>query len=190
MCSDFSRRSFHLFSGLMSCLFIVLGFCTPAQAYQVAQNSRISSIECAANTKPLPVNNQAVLAWKASSPNQFRDRAHIEGVLVQTYADHSGHHHYKVQIGQSNSETVEVIYNESFGQVPAANPGAHFEACGDYITSILPAGGYPASPDGAIIHWVHLSPKPNSHESGFMIIDGKLYGMQNENGSQNRHRKF
>ena len=151
----------------------LLGLSSSALAQQ-------KQIECAAHNRPLPINNQAVLAWKASSRNEFKDRAHIEGLLLKNYADHSGHHHYQIQIGDLNTETVEVIYNESFGNIPQLQAGAKFEVCGDYITSNAPAGGYPASPDGAIIHWVHLSPNLKSHESGFVRINSEYYGLQNQ----------
>jgi len=39
------------------------------------------------------------------------------------------------------------------------------EACGEFIKSTAPAGGYPASPLGA-----------DAHASGYLVIDGQLCG--------------
>ena len=71
--------------------------------------------------------------------------------------------------------TVEVIYNEAFGQMPTLNPGAIIEACGDFITAKSQSGPYPASPDGAIVHWVHKAPNAR-HESGYVVVDGVVCG--------------
>ena len=128
----------------------------------------------------LGMNNNAVLGWKTSTKNQYHSRGHVQGTLVKVYPDHSGHHHYEVQIGANRNDTIEVIYNEQFGAVPQINPGTQMEACGDYITSNAPTGQYPASPDGAIIHWVHQSPNPRSHDSGYIVANGVVYG---QNGS-------
>jgi hypothetical protein len=79
-----------------------------------------------------------------------------------------------------------VIYNEQFGAVPATRAGDQFEACGDYITSNAPSGQYPASPDGAIVHWIHQSPNPKSHDSGYLIVNGVVCG-QNAAGAGPKH---
>ncbi len=131
---------------------------------------------CLSGGQELLVNNAAVIEWKNTSKNQYRNRAHIQGTLVKAFPDHSGHHHYEVQIGGNPSDLIEVIYNEKFGPVPKASAGAHFEACGDYITSNKAAGHFPASPDGAIVHWVHESPNPKSHDSGFIVVNGVVCG--------------
>ena len=141
---------------------------------------------CLANGRELLVNNEAVLNWKTNSKNQYRNRAHILGTLVRDLPDHTGHHHYEVQIGGNPNDLIEIIYNENFGPVPKANPGAPFEACGDYITSNAPTGRYPASPDGAIIHWVHQSPNPRNHDSGFIVVNGVVCG-QGGSSSKPKH---
>ena len=128
-----------------------------------------------AKGKILPVNNAQVIGWKATSKNQYHDRGHIKGELVKAYSDATHHHHWKVQIGDTATETIEVVYNEEFGGVPQVEPGSSIEACGDYITSNKKSGPYPASPDGAIVHWVHMSTNSN-HPSGFMVVDGTLCG--------------
>lgn len=131
--------------------------------------------DCMNRGQVLPVNNDQVLQWKESTANQYHNRGHIQGRLVQAYPDHSGHHHLEVQIGAASSETIEVIYNEDFGPIPTTQPGDQIEACGDYITSNAQSGPYPASPDGAIIHWVHRSPTRN-HDDGYVVVNGTLCG--------------
>lgn len=87
-----------------------------------------------------------------------------------------------MQIGQNSYDTIEVIYNEMFGKVPSMQIGAQVEACGDYITAKAINGKYRASPDGAILHWVHESTRPGSHASGYMMIDGVVYGDRDGDG--------
>ena len=142
----------------------------------VSASSYAQQVNCLAGGQALNVNNANVLQWKSSTHNQYRNRAHINGTLIKSYPDHSGHDHFEVQIGDQSKDTVEVIYNEEFGAIPDIPQGATFEACGDYITANSQAGGYPPSPDGAIVHWVHQSPNPGRHDSGFLIINGQLYG--------------
>lgn len=125
----------------------------------------------------LPVNNEQVLNWKARTPNQFHSRGHIKGRLTKTYSDATNHHHWKVQIGEKTSDTIEVVYNEDFGKVTRFSVGSEVEACGDYITANKKSNGYPASPDGAIIHWIHMSPNP-THLPGYLVVDGSLHGQE------------
>ena len=143
--------------------------------------AQAEQVECLSGGQSLGVNNNSVLNWKVSTNNQYRNRAHIVGTLLKQYPDKNGHDHFEIQIGAQAQQTIEVIYNEDFGTIPQVQPGAKFEACGDYITSNAQSGAYPASPDGAIVHWVHLSPELGRHDSGFLIINGELYG-QNANG--------
>ena len=141
---------------------------------------------CLSGGQELLVNNTSVIQWKNNTQNQYRNRAHIQGTLVKVFPDHSGHHHYEIQIGKNQTDLIEVIYNEQFGPVPSLSLGAQMEACGDYITSNAPAGHFPASPDGAIIHWVHRSPNPNSHDSGFIIANGIVYGQSSSGAGPKR----
>jgi hypothetical protein len=117
--------------------------------------------------------NDQVLKWKVSTANAFLARARIQGTVDQVFPDHSGHRHFSLKIGPQTNDHIEVIYNLSFGQLPTPTIGMTAEACGDYITSIAQTGGYPASPDGAIIHWVHRS--PSGHEPGYVILNGLKY---------------
>ncbi|MGZ3697557.1 MAG: hypothetical protein ACXWPM_09985 [Bdellovibrionota bacterium] len=128
----------------------------------------------------LPVNNSQVLHWKRTTPNQYHDRAHVQGPVVQDYDDRNGHTHFEIKIGNGPDDTIEVIYNTEFGAMPHPAQGTMVEACGDYITSNAQSGPNPASPDGAIVHWVHQSPTPQNHPSGFVMLNGSLYGQDAE----------
>jgi hypothetical protein len=78
-------------------------------------------------------------------------------------------------LGPAPDDTIELVYNDSFGELPELRLGMDVEACGDYITSYAPSGPYPASPDGALVHWVHHNPH-GSHPDGYVVIDGKVFG--------------
>jgi hypothetical protein len=133
--------------------------------------------DCLSHGQVISIDNAKVLNWKSNTKNQYHDRGHVIGNLLYIYPDHSGHYHFQVQIGENNKDTIEVIYNENFGKIQKPELGSRFEACGDYITSNAPGAGQPASPDGAIIHWVHKSPNTKSHDSGYVVINGVLYGL-------------
>lgn len=146
-----------------------------------------ASPECLdSNGNEVQAGDDQVLQWESSTPNQFQARAHVSGPIVEIYPDHSGHAHFAIQIGSSSNDRLEVIYNLDFG---SANPsmGDDVEACGDYITSTAQSGPYPASPDGAIIHWVHSSPNPQKHPSGFLMINGQQYGNDIGNAGPKRY---
>lgn len=147
-------------------------------SFSISSSEFPSEMTCFTNKQVLEINNSEVLNWKSKTQNQYQNRGHIKGVLLYTYPDKNGHDHYQVQIGDNNSDTIEVIYNQSFGAIPEVSNGATFEACGDYITSNRETQRYPASPDGAILHWVHKSLKEKSHDSGFLIINGIVYGLK------------
>lgn len=131
--------------------------------------------DCMTRGRTLAIDNSQVLDWKKTTANQFHSRGHIQGLLVQALPDHSGHHHLSVQIGPDSNDTIEVIYNEAFGPMPNYHVGSTIEACGDYITSNQPTPRYPASPDGAVIHWVHAATN-GGHDSGYVVVDGVLCG--------------
>ncbi len=137
---------------------------------------------CTSHGQPLPVNNAQVIQWKFSTPNQFLARGHIQGILTHMYPDHSGHTHMEVMLDNIPGHGIEVVYNQSFGALPQLTPGMHIEACGDYITSNAPTSKYPASPDGAILHWVHRSPSAG-HDSGYVAVNGVPYGGGNGSGA-------
>ncbi len=138
--------------------------------------------ECLDNRgQPLQFNNAQVLEWKKSTPNLWRDRGFIRGTIANVNVVNNTHLHLEVYIGSDGSEPgrdseIEVIYNQDFGEAPwHPRIGATVIACGDYITS-TEAARYPASPDGAILHWVHRS-NNSHHPNGFFMIDDQMYGM-------------
>jgi hypothetical protein len=141
---------------------------------------------CQDQGRALDVNNDQVIQWKTRTANQYTDRAHIKGRVVRDYGIKSNHQHFQIEIQgveQSLGTTIEVIYNESreFGFIEKPKKGMEVEVCGEYITSNAPSGPYPASPDGALVHWVHKASKGSSHDEGFVILDGVLYGYGKSN---------
>lgn len=140
----------------------------------------VSTPDCIDGGAPLAVNNDTILNWKQTTANQFKARGHILGSLQKIYPDHTGHTHFEVKIGAGNKDTIEVIYNEEFGRMPDLVIGMKVEACGDYITSNKPGRSYPASPDGAILHWVHKA-MGGSHPGGYVTLNGVVYGQQDAN---------
>ena len=134
------------------------------------------SPDCLDQGKPISIDDQQVLTWKTTTANQFLARGHVLGKIKALYPDHSGHNHFAIQIGPLETDLLEVVYNISFASLPQLSEGMTVEACGDYITSNAPAAGYPASPDGAIIHWLHRNPSGHGHDAGFVAIDGIVYG--------------
>jgi hypothetical protein len=152
-----------------------------------AQAETTAAPECLAYGRALPVNNSQVLHWKRTTKNQFRERGNIQGTVTEILADRNGHAHFVIQIGKQKEDTIEVIYNEDFGKMPTPKIGAQVQACGDYITSTAQSGPYPASPAGAIIHWVHMNPSGRGHDAGFTMVDGVLYGMDAEHAGPRRN---
>jgi hypothetical protein len=144
---------------------------------------------CKAYNRDLPINNDQVLHWKRTTKNQFQERGHVKGPVVDTFTDKNRHEHFEIKLGKKDDDTLEVIYNQEFGALPTIQLGMEVEACGDYITSTAQAGPYPPSPSGAIIHWVHFSPKPARHPHGYLVIDGKLYGMETDKAGPKPPRK-
>jgi len=125
-----------------------------------------------ATGQPLPVNNAQVLFWEANTSNQYLDRGHVLGFVGANYGDRNGHIHF--QIVMQGAGTIEAVYNNEFGALPQIKKGMAVEACGDYITSNAPTGSYQASPDGAIIHWIHRS--NGNHLSGYLRLDNQIFG--------------
>ena len=104
-------------------------------------------------------------------------------------SDKNGHKHFEISLDGRTESQLEIVYNLAFGALPDSASRHGCEGCGDYITSTAPAGPYPASPDGAILHWVHggggdHTPHGNDavsqihrHDSGFLVINDKVYGL-------------
>ncbi len=140
---------------------------------------------CLDSKRELSVDNEAVLKLKETAPLGVPIRAFISGTVTRVFdrtvskKTKNSHARFEMQIGDESSEVIEVIYNLSFGEMPAAPVGAEVSACGDFINSHSPNNGYQASPSGAIIHWVHKS-NSDRHENGFVAINNVLYGFHGE----------
>lgn len=138
-----------------------------------------ASPQCFDHKKELSVNNAQVLDWKARSKNGYKARGHVLGRAVRRYAGKRGHEHFAILIGKNATDTIEIVYNKKFGKMPQLRMGSVVEACGDYITSNKQSGPFPASPDGAILHWVHINLGIAGHEHGFVSVDGQVTGLGN-----------
>lgn len=133
------------------------------------------SATCMDHGKTLPIDNEQALQWRSQQSSGFHSRAFISGTVDEVFPDQTGHRHFSVKIGPNTDDRIEVIYNESFGQMPLPQAGDPAEACGDYIVATHSNGGYPPSPDGALVHWVHRSPNGH-HDNGFVILNSVVYG--------------
>ena len=154
---------------LLTALFVTALFSSaPADAESRAP-------KCLDHERTLAVNDAQVAQWKHSTKNQFLARAHVVGTIEKIYPNQTGHAHFEILLDGTN-ETLEVVYSLDFGKIPALAIGAQVEACGDYITSNAKTPQYPPSPDGAIIHWVHRSDNVKKHDSGYVVVDGRVYG--------------
>ena len=143
-----------------------------------------SSLECLDNNgSVLPIDDGRVINLKLSTPNQYLARAHVSGPITAIFPDHSGHNHFEIKIGPNTTDTLEVIYNQSFGSLGTVSVGMNVETCGDFINSDAATAQYPASPDGAIIHWIHATNNPATHKGGFLIINGVVFGQGNGSGA-------
>ncbi len=130
---------------------------------------------CYDKKRPLALSNSQVMNFKEFTEDDFEARAFVKGIIVSVVRDRKSHIHWEVDLDGDFStvdDRVEVIYNVGFGPIPRFTNGrSTILVCGDYITD-------PHSPMGAIIHWVHFSPKPSRHDHGFIVIDGVLTGNQ------------
>ncbi len=125
--------------------------------------------------KVLADNTEQVIQWKTSTQNQFHSRGHVTGTVGQIYPDQTNHIHFQMQLGNQGHETIEVIYNRGFGKNPEVHTGDTAEVCGDYITTGTDLS-HRGSPDGAIIHWVHENPSRRGHPSGYVALNGVVFG--------------
>lgn len=183
--------------------FAVVSFVSFLFQFSAFAGPRHGIPDCLDNqSRVLSIMNDQVLKWKQSSPNQYQARALVQGVVEKVYtqnprvtdpslmswstqteilksnkgAGNNAHMHFSIRIGNQPGETLEVVYNVEFGDMPAPNVGDQVIACGDYITSNAPTDRYQPSPDGAIIHWVHRSPDLQRHQHGYVVINQRLYG--------------
>jgi hypothetical protein len=124
----------------------------------------------------LAIDNARVIQFKFNTPNQYKDRARVLGQVIQLFPSRPSHSHFEIQIGSRQQDTLEVVYNRSFG-TPEVKVGDAVEACGDYITSNAATERYRASPSGAIIHWLHENSRGGSHPDGYVVVNARtLYG--------------
>lgn len=121
----------------------------------------------------LSVDNNRVLNFKATTPNQYLERARVEGKVVRILESRPEHAHFEIQIGPGPKDTLEVVFNLDFGR-PQPKVGDIVEACGDYITSNAPTPKYQPSPSGAIIHWVHENSRGGEHPDGYIILNDRF----------------
>jgi hypothetical protein len=127
--------------------------------------------------RPLNIDNAHVLRLRESTQDQYKDRAFVNGVVTNVYADRTGHNHFALNLDSHPAGDIEIIYNQKFGRIPQIVPGMNVLACGDYITA-GPRSRLP-SPMGAIIHWVHYNPGDRDggkHPHGFIGVNGRIYG--------------
>lgn len=148
-------------------------------AFSIAPMAFADVPQCWSNSlnEALSVDNQQVITWKSTTPNEFLSRAFVQGTVNRITMIRPTHIQFELQIGSQQGDTVEIVYDRAFGELPQITPGMQVVACGDYIT-IKKLSGPGSSPDGAIIHWVHYNPgnQDATHESGFLVIEGVLYG--------------
>lgn len=144
---------------------------------------------CLENGSPgmLPVMNDQVIQWKQVTKNSYQDRALVAGRVVRLLLERPGHTHIEISLDDKAGESIEVVYNTVFGELPKIVPGMQAAACGDYITT----KGQKNTPLGAIVHWVHYNPGDRDggvHEHGYLVLDGVVYGNEhNEPSAKKGH---
>jgi len=163
--------------------FLALLFCFPAFA---ASAGKVPTCLDDAR-RPMRIDNSRVLDLKRTTRSGYHDRGFVRGPLLSVVSTKGSHVRLDVYIGPEGSEprgaetSIELVYNRAFGQLGnRLEAGMDVVACGDFVNAFKQNGRYPPSPLGAIIHWLHMSPRPN-HVSGFLMIDGKLFGQHNPN---------
>jgi hypothetical protein len=155
----------------MKSLFLLLAFLvstTPA----FAARSLIEVQECKDNRGTVLTTSMDSLSSVMRS-RADRPQVYVSGVVVQIQPeDHSGLPHQKYTIRVNNQVTLLIVSNLDFGRVPLT-VGATLSVCGEFKRV-----------GQGMVHWTHFDPH-GSHPDGFTIVDGKLYGDQ-ENSYQNR----
>lgn len=166
-----------MLSILVSIVFSsVVGFLPSAHAYLPNAKTPL----CFDRSESIEIDNERVLRMKEEKPNQFKARAFVSGKVITEPKLVGGHERFSIMIGSNTTDTLEMVYNVSpeFGDLPPVRIGDDIVVCGEFINSFKDGGGYKASPDGAIVHWVHYNPgdRDPDHEHGFMMFDGNLAG--------------
>lgn len=159
-------------------MVVLTAFLANASAFAYIENAKMPV--CLYGPEEMKVDNEQVLGYKTETQNQFKARGFVSGTLDGPIKKDGDHFKFILRIGAGPRDTVEIIYNKSFGSLPPTNPGMKITVCGDYITARAPSGGYQASPAGALIHWVHYNPGNRSssrlHEHGFIMFGSNLAG--------------
>lgn len=162
---------------LLSIVFSSVGFLVPS-AHAYLPNAKMPV--CLDGPNEMRIDNARVLKFKATTKNQYLDRGFVEGRVLETPDVQNDHDHFVISIGPGKRDTLEIVYNTEFGAMPPMKIGDPIVVCGDYITSIAKAGGYDASSEGAIMHWIHFNPGTRSsssrHEHGFVMLGSNLVG--------------
>lgn len=130
---------------------------------------------CLSDGRNLDINDSQVLEWETSTAPEFHGRAHVSGPITRVFPDLHGHQHFLVQIGPEPTAGVEIVFDTEEGKIDDLAPGEQAEACGDFINTTGEEGH--GAYTSAIIHWVHAPFRHSSHDPGFVIVNGVLYGM-------------
>lgn len=143
--------------------------------FAIANDQSLSALQadCTDGGQILSVDNEKAIQLRSQKPSGFKTRLLVSGTVDAVFPDQTGHRHFSVKIGPNVDDHIEVIFNLRVGSLPIPYVGEEATACGDYIVSKSQNSGYPASPDGMIIHWVHRS--SGGHEPGFTILNGQFY---------------
>ncbi len=83
-----------------------------------------------------------------------------------------------LKIGPLETDTMEIVFNRGFGD-PQLKIGDAVKGCGDVIVSKEETDRYLPSPDGAIIHYLHMSNGAN-HPDGYIKVGDHIYGEKPE----------
>ena len=115
-------------------------------------NSSGSSPTCLDESgRNIPVDNDQAISDKKNTANGALSRDHVKGPITKIYPNQPGHNHFEIALNDSG-DTLEVVYDYAFGNLPELKEGMTVEACGDFINSYAPERGYQASPDLSLIH--------------------------------------
>lgn len=149
----------------MKIIFLILAAFTLGNTY--------ASIPSCMNKKVrLDIDNHQVINLRDFMEQGFKTRALVEGSLVVMMENRQGHTHLEIDLDQNLAtfdDRLEVIYNNNYGDLPNVQEGDKIIACGDFIVD-------KHSPHKAVIHWLHKSPNPKSHDHGFLAINGIIFG--------------
>lgn len=161
---------------LLSIVFSSAGLLSSAHAY--LPNAKMPV--CMDEAAEMKTDNARILRFKRESKNQYMARSFVEGIVLDVGGPRNGHDRFAISIGSGENDTLEIVYNRSFGKMPSIQVGDPVAVCGDYITSKAHSGRYPPSPEGAIIHWAHYNPANRSgslnHKHGFIMFGSNLVG--------------